>query len=72
MIQEYSDTEYPEFWVQDGARLSEFKELFGEHYAFSEERDAFDYVYNRADLASLSGQKIPRQAQPYKRVFKAI
>lgn len=57
MIQEYSDTEYPEFWVQDGARLSEFKELFGEHYAFSEERDAFDYVYNRADLASLSGKK---------------
>ena len=42
MIQGYSDTEYPEFWVQDGARLSEFKELFGEHYAFSEERDAFD------------------------------
>ena len=57
MIQGYSDTEYPEFWVQDGARLSEFKELFGEHYTFSEERDAFDYVYNRADLVSLSGKK---------------
>ena len=57
MIREYSGAEYPEFWVQDGARLSEFKELFGEHYAFTEERDAFDYVYNRADLAALSGKK---------------
>lgn len=57
MIREYSGAEYPEFWVQDGARLSEFKELFGKHYTFTEERDAFDYVYNRADLAALSGKK---------------
>ena len=57
MIREYSGAEYPEFWVQDGSRLSEFKELFGEHYTFTEERDAFDYVYNRADLAALSGKK---------------
>lgn len=57
MIREYSGAEYPEFWVQDGARLSEFKELFGEHYTFTEERDAFDYVYNRTDLAALSGKK---------------
>ena len=57
MIREYSGNNYPEFWVQDGARLTEFKELFGAHYTFTEERDAFDYVYNRTDLALLSGKK---------------
>ena len=53
MIREYSGAEYPEFWVQDGARLSEFKELFGEHYTFTEERDAFDYVYKHTSFLQI-------------------
>ena len=57
LVREYSGEKYPDFWVQEGARLDNFKAHFGEKYFFEENRDAFDYIYLREDLANLSGKK---------------
>ena len=57
LIREYSGKEYPDFWVQDGKRLEEFKEYCGDKYYLEENRDAFDYIYLQSDLAELSGKK---------------
>lgn len=57
LIREYSGEEYPDFWVQEGKRLDNFKANFGDKYVFEENRDAFDYIYLREDLANLSGKK---------------
>lgn len=57
LIREYSGEEYPDFWVQEGKRLDNFKAHFGDKYIFEESRDAFDYIYLRSDLADLSGKK---------------
>lgn len=57
LIREYSSEEYPDFWVQEGKRLDNFKAHFGDKYIFEESRDAFDYIYLRSDLADLSGKK---------------
>lgn len=57
LIREYSGEEYPDFWVQEGKRLDNFKAKFGDKYVFEENRDAFDYIYLREDLANLSGKK---------------
>ena len=57
LVREYSGEKYPDFWVQEGARLDNFKAHFGDKYIFEENRDAFDYIYLRADLANLSGKK---------------
>ena len=56
-ILELNNGIYPAFWAQDGKRFREFKELYSEQYEFIEKRDAFDYVYNRQDLAELKGKK---------------
>ncbi len=47
----------PYFWVQNDSKFTEFKKLLGDSYDFSPERDAFDYIYKREDLANLSGKK---------------
>lgn len=57
LIRDFSGEEYPEFWVQDGKRLEEFKKLYAEAYTLTEERDTFDYVYSQNDLATLAGKK---------------
>lgn len=57
LIREYSGEEYPDFWTQEGARLDNFRAHFGDKYVFEENRDAFDYIYLREDLAELSGKK---------------
>ena len=57
LIREYSGEGYPDFWVQEGKRLDNFKANFGDKYVFEENRDAFDYIYLREDLANLSGKK---------------
>ena len=57
LVREYSGEKYPDFWVQEGARLDNFKAHFGDKYIFEENRDAFDYIYLREDLANLSGKK---------------
>ena len=57
LIREYSGEEYPDFWVQEGKRLDNFKANLGDKYVFEENRDAFDYIYLREDLANLSGKK---------------
>ena len=57
LIREYSGEEYPDFWAQEGKRLDNFKAHFGDKYVFEENRDAFDYIYLRSDLADLSGKK---------------
>lgn len=57
LIREYSGEEYPLFWVQDGKRLDELEEYLGKDYILNEERNAFDYIYLRDDLAELKGKK---------------
>lgn len=57
LIREYSGEKYPDFWAQEGKRLDNFKAHFGDKYVFEENRDAFDYIYLRSDLADLSGKK---------------
>ena len=79
LVREYSGEKYPDFWVQEGARLDNFKAHFGEKYIFEENRDAFDYIYLREDLANLSGKKyhskrnhISAFSKKHEWVFKAI
>ena len=43
--------------MQEGKRLDNFKAHFGDKYTFEENRDAFDYIYLRSDLAELSGKR---------------
>lgn len=56
MLYEYVGGD-PIFWAQEGARLSEFRKEYSDKYDFFEVRDAFDYIYEREALASLSGKK---------------
>ena len=56
-IREAAGEEYPKFWVQDGRRLDELEDFLGTHYVLLEERNSFDYVYLRDNLAELSGKK---------------
>lgn len=48
---------YPVFWAQEGRKLKLFREYCGDKYTFTENRDAFDYIYLQSDLVSLSGKK---------------
>jgi hypothetical protein len=57
LLQEYTGVEFPPMWIQQGERYLDFKLLFGEHYEFIPQRDAFDYIYLQSDLANLSGKK---------------
>ncbi len=57
MIFEYIAPELPRFWLQDDGQIEEFKALLGDSYDIAPVRDAFDYVYLREDLATLSGKK---------------
>ena len=57
LLQEHCKTEKPKIWAQDGPRFSEFKEIYGDKYIIEEQRDAYDYVYLRENLAELSGKK---------------
>ncbi len=56
-LREYTGEEYPVLWVQQGGRYNDFKLNFDENYELIPERDAFDYIYLREDLANLSGKK---------------
>ncbi len=47
----------PNLWTSQGARLEKFKKLYSDKYTFIPERDNFDYIYKREDLATLSGKK---------------
>lgn len=47
----------PDMWAQEGARFSNFKELYGEYYDIYESRNEFDYIYNSSDLINLAGKK---------------
>lgn len=57
LIQDYAGTEYPPFWAQEGARFEKLKAYFKDRYTYTEQRDAFDYLYRRDDLAALAGKK---------------
>lgn len=57
LIQEYADTERPNFWVQDGPRFERFKESYAKGYKITEVRKNFDYIYLQTDLAHLTGKK---------------
>ena len=57
LIFKYTYPEKPYFWTQDGDNIEKFRAIVGESYDISPERDAFDYIYNRSDLAELSGKK---------------
>ena len=56
-IFEYTAPQKPRFWVQNDSKIEEFKALLGDEYDISPVRDAFDYIYNREDLANLVGKK---------------
>lgn len=56
-IIEHNGGRLPRIWAQEGKRFETFRELYGDKYDFFEKRDAFDYIYNRNDLAELSGKK---------------
>ncbi len=57
ILSDYTKTEHPPLWVQQGERFLDFKVNFGKFYEFIPQRDAFDYVYLQEDLANLSGKK---------------
>lgn len=57
LIFEYTAPELPYFWLQNDYKIEEFKTLMGESYDITPVRDAFDYIYKREDLATLSGKK---------------
>ena len=46
----------PNLWTSKGKRLDLFRELYGS-FEFIPQRDNFDYIYNRKDLAELAGKK---------------
>lgn len=46
----------PNIWTSKGKRLTEFLEKY-DCYELVPERDNFDYIYKREDLANLSGKK---------------
>ena len=52
-----NDGKLPVIWAQEGKRFELFKKEYYDMYCFYEKRDAFDYIYNRSDLAELSGKK---------------
>ncbi len=56
-LRDYTKTEFPPLWVQQGERFLDFKVNFGKFYEFIPQRDAFDYIYLQEDLANLSGKK---------------
>lgn len=57
ILKEYTNGEPLHFWAQEGPKLDEFLEIFGEEYNVAPNRDAFDYIYRAEDLAELSGKK---------------
>ena len=57
ILKQYTGTDLPDLWVQQGERFIDFKVNYGELYEFIPQRDAFDYVYLREDLATLGGKK---------------
>lgn len=57
-IFEYCKDKKPVFWAQEGQSFDLFKPVLEkEGYCFFENRDSFDYIYERDSLASLSGKK---------------
>ncbi len=46
----------PNFWTSEGKRLTHFKKKY-QNFELIPQRDNFDYIYSREDLATLSGKK---------------
>ncbi len=57
LLREYTKSQFPNLWVQQGERYIDFKLNYGEYYEFIPQRDAFDYIYLQQDLANLSGKR---------------
>lgn len=57
LLKEYAKGEPLRFWAQEGPRLQEFTELYGQDYQAEPNRDAFDYIYPSKALALLEGKK---------------
>lgn len=56
-IFDYCGDRKPKFFVQEGERLERFKSAFPNDFVFIENRDSFDYLYDREKLATLEGKK---------------
>ena len=56
-IRECENCQYPTFWNAEGERLDLFKKLYGNKYIFVEDRDSFDYVYDKEKLVNLQGKQ---------------
>lgn len=56
-IRKCENCDYPVFWNSEGKRLDEFRNRYGDKYIFVEDRDTFDYIYLRQNLADLPGKK---------------
>lgn len=56
-IKELERNQNPTFWIAEGQRLNEFRQKYGDRYIFIEDRNSFDYVYLRENLANLPGRK---------------
>ena len=57
LILEYSKDKKTNFWGAQGKRFDKFKSLYGDYFDFFPERDAFDYLYLKNNLANLEGKK---------------
>ena len=56
-IMNYCGNNLPEFWNPIGESFHKLPRWFEENYDFHENRDAFDYIYLRENLAFLKGKK---------------
>jgi len=57
LIFEHCGGKLPYFWMPDGEAYRRLPGSFKDIYEISEDRDSFDYLYLRKDLAELGGKK---------------
>jgi hypothetical protein len=66
-MQEYKAVHRMDYLLKDLEEpfVSEFREIFGDEFTIEEDRDNFDYVYERDKLVSLSGKILHKKKNHY-------